>query len=65
MNKRLRQYILPVLYLAFLLIMFLFFEEQVTWTLFIVATSIYIVLEIIFAFLWSRGNNDRDDHHYK
>ena len=65
MNRRLRQYILPLLYISFLLIMFLFFENQLSWMLFIVATSIYIVLEIVFAFIWSRGNNDSDDHEQK
>lgn len=65
MAQRFLPYVLPLLYIIFLFGMFIFFQNQLTWTTFIIATVIYIGAEMALRFQLSKGKKNFDDYDRK
>lgn len=60
MNQRLLTYVLPFIYVLFWVVMFFFFESTISWTLFIIITAVYLVLDFALRFQLSKGKRDVD-----
>ncbi len=60
MNQRFLTYVLPFVYVAFWVVLFFFFENTISWTLFFIVTAVYLVLDFALRFQLSKGKRDAD-----
>lgn len=61
-NQRLFVYVLPFVYVLFWVVMFFFFEQVISWTLFFIVTAVYLVLDFALRFQLSKGKRDIDKY---
>lgn len=61
MNQRFLTYVLPIVYVIFWLVLFFFFENTISWTLFFIVTAIYLVLDFALRFQLSKGKRNIDE----